>query len=409
MAHEVTVPRLGWTMEEGTFGGWLRVDGDAVREGDELFVLESDKASEAVTALDAGILRILADGPRRGDTVKVGQRLGYLVAPGEAPPSPEVTAPAAAATPATAPALAVSHSPAQPRRRRAISPRAKRAARELGVDWSHLSGSGRTGRIVERDVRAAAQSRAPSAADRIVPLSPIRRLIAERMAAGAHTAAPATLTTKADATRLKEFRERRKMVGGLAPGYTEMMVLLAAKALERHPYLNARWQGDALVLCAGIHIGVAVDTEAGLVVPVLRDANRLTLDDIAACLHDLAGRARSRRLRAEEMQGGTFTVTNLGMYGIDAFTPILHLPECAVLGVGRVVSEPAVHEGEVVPRDMVTLSLTFDHRVVDGAPAARFLDDVRRAIEGAAGDKGGKHGERESHDGRGAIPGGDPG
>jgi pyruvate dehydrogenase E2 component (dihydrolipoamide acetyltransferase) len=202
------------------------------------------------------------------------------------------------------------------------------------------------------------------------------------MAASAHTGAAVTLTTKADATRLKEFREGRKAAGGPAPGYTEMVVLLAAKALERHPYLNARWQGDAIVLCASIHVSVAVDTEAGLVVPVLRDANRLSLDEIAARLRDFAERARSRRLRAEEMQGGTFTVTNLGMYGIDAFTPILNLPECAVLGVGRVVSEPAVHEGKVVPRDMVTLSLTFDHRVVDGAPAARFLDDVRRAIEG---------------------------
>jgi pyruvate dehydrogenase E2 component (dihydrolipoamide acetyltransferase) len=255
-------------------------------------------------------------------------------------------------------------------------------ARELGVDWAQLAGSGRTGRVVERDVRAAAAPGA--AAERRVPLSPVRRLIAQRMAASAHTAAAVTLTTRADATRLRELRERRKAEGRPVPGYTELIVSLTAKALGRHPLLNARWQDEAIVLCPGVHVGVAVDTEAGLVVPVIRDADRLDLDQLTARLNDLAERARSRRLRAEEMAGGTFTVTNLGMYGIDAFTPLINLPECAVLGVGRVVAEPAVHEGQVVPRDRVALSLTFDHRVVDGAPAARFLNDVRLRIE--AGD-----------------------
>src|SRR5262249_6641138 len=202
-------------------------------------------------------------------------------------------------------------------------------------------GSGRTGRIVERDVRAALAGGAT--AGRVVPLSPVRRVIAQRMTASARTTAPATLTTKADTTRWRELRERRKAAGGPAPGYTELILSVTARALRRHPLLNARWQDDGVVLCAGIHVGVAVDTEAGLVVPVLRDADRLTLNQIAARLHDLAGRARAGRLRVEEMQGGTFTVTNLGMYGIDAFTPIINLPECAVLGVGRVVTAPAVH------------------------------------------------------------------
>jgi pyruvate dehydrogenase E2 component (dihydrolipoamide acetyltransferase) len=205
------------------------------------------------------------------------------------------------------------------------------------------------------------------------------------MAASARTTAPVTLTTRADATALATFRERRRSGGGLVPGYTDLIVHLTAKALGRHPLLNARWQPDGIVLCSGVHVGVAVETEAGLIVPVVRDANRLTIDQLAARFADLADRARSRRLHAEELQGGTFTVTNLGMYGIDAFTPIINLPECAVLGVGRVVTEPAVHEGQVVPRPMVTLSLTFDHRVVDGAPAARFLDDVRRLIEASDG------------------------
>jgi pyruvate dehydrogenase E2 component (dihydrolipoamide acetyltransferase) len=387
MAHEITVPRLGWTMEEGTFGGWLKADGEGVREGDELFVLESDKASESVAALDSGILRIPAGGPSQGDVVKVGQRLGYLVAPGEATPSGEPAAPAAAAarSETTSKAAAAPRETAG-RERRAISPRARRAARQLGVDWSQLNGSSRTGRIVERDVRAAAGAAAPAPpADRFEPLTPVRRLIAERMFVGAHSTAPVTLTTKADATALRQFRERRKAEGGPVPGYTELILSVTARALRRHPLLNARWQADGIALCAAVHVGVAVDTEAGLLVPVIRDADRLTVDQLAACLRELAERGRSRRLRAEEMQGGTFTLTNLGMYGIDAFTPIINSPECAILGVGRVVAEPAVHEGRVVPRDLVTLSLTFDHRVVDGAPAARFLNDVRLRIETADG------------------------
>jgi pyruvate dehydrogenase E2 component (dihydrolipoamide acetyltransferase) len=384
MAHEITVPRLGWTMEEGTFGGWLKADGDAVREGDELFVLESDKATEPVTAIDAGVLRIAAGGPRQGDVVKVGQCLGHVVAPGEEVPAVARGA-AAAAGPGKREAAGVEVRPRETtsRGRRAASPRARRVARELGVDWSRLAGSGRTGRVVERDVRAAV--RPEMTADRVVPHSPVRRLIAGRMAASAHTAAAVTLTTKADATRWREQRDRRKAAGGPVPGYTELVVCATAQALARHPLLNARWQDDGVVLCSGIHIGIAVDTEAGLVVPVVRDADRLTPGQLAARLADLADRARSRRLRADELQGGTFTVTNLGMYGIDAFTPLINLPECAVLGVGRVVTEPAVHEGQVVPRDRVTLSLTFDHRVVDGAPAARFLNDVRLLIEAGGG------------------------
>lgn len=379
MAHEITVPRLGWTMEEGAFGGWLCADGDGVREGDELFVLVSDKASEAITALDAGILRIPADGPKRGDVVKVGQLIGYLTAPGEAVPSEKAREPAATRSePETTSKVGASERPAASRKRRAISPRARRVARELGVNWAPLTGSGRTGRVVERDIRAVAGH---GNTDRSIPATPIRRLIAERMAESSRTTAAVTLTTKADATRFRQGRERRKSEGGSVPGYTELILSVTAKALGRHPLLNARWQGDAIVQCAGIHIGVAVDAPTGLVVPVLRDADRLSVEQLGERLRDLAERARSGRLRAEEMEGGTFTVSNLGMYGIDAFTPIINLPECAVLGVGRVVSEPAVWEGQIVPRDMVTLSLTFDHRGLDGAPAARFLNDVRLGIE----------------------------
>lgn len=378
MAREITVPRLGWTMEEGTFGGWLKADGETVREGDELFLLESDKASEAVTALDAGTLRIPANGPAKGDTVQVGQCLGYLVAPGEALPLVSAPAPAVAPTTRSEP-TPVERTEVTRRVRPTASPRARRVAQELGVDLAGLRGSGRTGRIVERDVRAAAPA---AATERRLPVTPLRRLIAERMSAGVRTTAPVTLTTKADATRLRDFRERHP--DAVRPSYTELLIERTARVLQRHPLLNTRWEADSIVVSTSVHMAVAIDTDAGLVAPVVRDAHALSLAELRARLRELAERARQGRLRAEEVHGGTFTLTNLGMYGIDAFTPILNVPQVAILGVGRVVLEPAVFEGQIVPRAMMALSLTFDHRAVDGGPAARFLDDLRRTIE--AGD-----------------------
>jgi pyruvate dehydrogenase E2 component (dihydrolipoamide acetyltransferase) len=216
-------------------------------------------------------------------------------------------------------------------------------------------------------------------------MTPVRKVIAERMARSAHTTAPVTLTTRADATNFVNLREQFKAAAPESiPGYTDLIVKLTALVLQRHPYMNAVWRDDAIFASDAVHIGIAVDTDAGLMAPVLRDVPSLAVRQVAEQSRALIEQARAQRLTVEQMQGGTFTVTNLGMHGIDAFTPIINLPECAVLGVGRVVAEPAVHEGRIVPRDMVTLSLTFDHRVVDGAPAARFLNDVRLRIE--AGD-----------------------
>jgi len=244
-----------------------------------------------------------------------------------------------------------------------------------------LQGSGRTGRIRERDVRAAATL--PSADSRLVPLSPLRKVIAERLVSGLRQTAPVTLTTTADATNLVNLRTqfRAAAAGEPIPAYTDFLVKLTAVALGKHPLLNATWQGDHLLLPEGVHVGIAVDTEAGLVVPVVRDAQALTLRQVAARTRELIELARSRKLAPEQMQGGTFTLTNLGMYGVEAFTPIINPPQCAVLGVGRIVREPAVVEGQIVARDRMVLSLTFDHRIVDGAPAARFLDTLRQCVE----------------------------
>jgi pyruvate dehydrogenase E2 component (dihydrolipoamide acetyltransferase) len=261
-----------------------------------------------------------------------------------------------------------------------ISPRARRAARELGIDCTTLRGSGHTGRIRERDVRAAATT---ALVGRLVPHTRIRKLTAARMVAGGTQAAPVTLTTQADATEMVALRGRLKAAGDAVPSYTDMVVNLAAAALREHPLLQAQWRDEALFMPRAVHIALAVDTDAGLLAPVLRDADRLSLGEVATQARELIAAARAGRLTAEQMRDATFTVTNLGMFGIDAFTPIIHLPQCAVLGVGRIVRAPAVVGDRIVPRDMLTLSLTFDHRIVDGAPAARFLEAIRRSIEQA--------------------------
>ena len=418
MAHEISVPRLGWTMEEGTFGGWLKAEGDFVRSSDEIYTLESDKASQGIEALAEGVLRIAPDGPQTGDIVKVGAVLGCLTAIGEPAPwetpaavqdvrstttSIRVTLASAAVVP-KAPATVESGDPApvaKVHRGPAISPRARRAARELGIDASHLQGSGATGRITERDVRLAAQSGAapqvespmarPSprtarpTSDTLVPITPVRRLIAERMLAGSQAMAPVTLTTKADVAQLKAIRDQFKGAPpgkqAAAPSYTALLVKLAAAVLEQHPRLNSCWEGAHIREFAAINVCVAIDAPGGLVAPALRDVPSLTLLQTAEAIVQLAQRARDGKLRTEDFEGGTFTITNLGMHGIDAFTPILNVPQTAILGLGRIVAEPAVRDGKVVPRDAMTVCLTFDHRAVDGAPAARFLNDLRQAIE----------------------------
>jgi pyruvate dehydrogenase E2 component (dihydrolipoamide acetyltransferase) len=404
MAHAILVPRLGWTMEEGTFVQWLKRDGEPVKAGEQLFILEGEKAAQEVESIDSGILRIPPDAPRPGETVAVGALLGYLTAPGEPAPWEAAAASAgasrgqvAAAIPAQAATsqaeAALSDRPARsPRTKPAISPRARRIARELGIDWAQLDGSGRTGRIRERDVRAAARSgegvaaprKETTAPSRLQPLTPVRRLIAERMLASAHATAPVTLTTRADATNLVSLRNQFKAAAApdtVVPSYTDFILKLTSLALQAHPALNACWTEAGIELWEAIHIGIAVDTDAGLLVPVVRDVQTLNVRQIAERSRELIAKAQARRLLPEQMQGGTFTITNLGMYGIDAFTPIINLPQCAILGLGRIQREPAVHEDRIVPRDLITLSLTFDHRAIDGGPAARFLDTLRRYIE----------------------------
>jgi pyruvate dehydrogenase E2 component (dihydrolipoamide acetyltransferase) len=199
------------------------------------------------------------------------------------------------------------------------------------------------------------------------------------MVAGVTQAAPVTLTTKADITELRDLR--RNYAGSPMPSITDLILLAVARCLRDHPMLQAQWRDEHLFVPAGVHVALAVDSEHGLQVPVIRDADRLTLPEIVTQTRAAIGAARSSLLPVDATRGATFTITNLGMYGIDQFTPIIPLPQCAILGVGRIVREPALIEERIAIRDMMTLSLTFDHRIVDGAPAARFLDALRRELE----------------------------
>jgi len=467
MAIEIRMPRLGWTMEEGAFGEWLKADGDTIQPGDLLYTVESDKATQEVEALDPGILQIDPAGPQSGDMVTVGTLLAYLTKAGEAvtfaQSAPSLPTQRENAQPTVASEQSPS-APAQPATRNGptISPRARRVATELGVDWMHLAGSGRTGRIVEADIRAAANlqtemavavratpvavrmaaeagidlaalaaekpgdrigraeveaaiamqqagaetgqpaptikpsttstsrpistSRSTSGTERErIPVSRMRHLIAQRMSESAHTTAAVTLTTEADATELVALRTQLKATfaprGEAVPTYNDLLIKLTAVALAEHPLLRALWQDDEITIAPGIHIGLAVDTDEGLLVPVVRDVQNRRLRQIASTTKTLIEQAQARKIGPDALQGGNFTITNLGMYNIDGFTPLINLPQCAILGVGRIIEKPAVHNGQVVPRSMVTLSLTFDHRIVDGAPAARFLDSVRGYVE----------------------------
>lgn len=284
-----------------------------------------------------------------------------------------------------------------------VTPLAQRMASASGVDLHEVTGTGPGGKIVKEDItRAAAEREAKPAAPAAplsaapmplpeaeilerVPLSSVRSIIANRMSMSVNTTARVTLVTEVDATEFVAARERLKerveAEWGFAPGYNDLLARITASALRKFPYMNARLASDAIEYMAHVNIGMAVDTERGLLVPVVKDADRKSLRQFGSDFRELVDRARKSRSQPDDLSGGTFTITSLGVYDIDAFTPVINLPEAAILGVGRIVRKPAEHKGEIALRHMLTLSLVFDHRLVDGAPAARFLQYIKQLIE----------------------------
>lgn len=394
-------------MEEATFVAWLQKEGQPVNAGDLLFSVETDKAVQEIEALDSGVLHLLPDCPQPGSIIKVGDVIGYLLQPGEsaaegitgpvAPvPKPEVKP----NTEEVVPVEAVTANPVPPPHKiegPPVTPRAAQRAMAAGLDLRAIKGSGRGGRIRESDVIEAAE-RAPSGpiaqtfiavptvsgpSGTEIPITSLRRTIADRMHRSKSVTAPVTLTARVDATVMAKLRADWKAASHheMLPSYSDMIMKLASGALLKHPALNARWEETRIVQPDSVNIGLAVDTPEGLLVPVVRDVQTLTLGYLAKKTAELVARARQRRLSAEELRGGTFTISSLGGMGVDLFTPIINHPECAVLGIGRIVREPVAVNEAVVLRDRMWLSLTFDHRVVDGAPAARFFETLGRAVE----------------------------
>lgn len=280
----------------------------------------------------------------------------------------------------------------------AATPVARKMAEQAGLELTAVPGAVEGRRIMRADVEATLASTRPTPEARpvtpvaasptpveTVALSGLRGIIAQRMGTSAHTTAPVTLTTEVDATELVQLRtllkERLEPKLGFAPSYNDILVAMVTRALLEHPYINVRMTDEGIQAQPRINVGVAVDTERGLLVPVIRDADQKGIAEIATASRELATRARAGKSTPDDLTGGTFTITNLGMFDIDAFTPIINLPECAILGIGRIREQPAAFKGQLCLRQMMVLSLTFDHRLVDGAPAARFLQRIKQLVE----------------------------
>ena len=390
MAVEVVMPKFGLTMTEGTIQQWFKSEGDAIKTGEALFEVETEKVLYEVEASADGTVAKLLYAVEAvvgvGLPVAIIAEAGEEVAEVAARYADAPAAAPAAAPPEPAPVATSAPSPApqEKRGRVPVTPAARKLAKEHSIDLSGVAGTGPRGRITREDVQKtidsggqAAPPPAPTAtpaAAEDIPLRGMRKVIAERMHQSLQGSAQLTISTEADVTQLIDRRQEVRQEFNVT--YTDFIVQACAHALRQHPRMNAHLEGDIIRANNDIHVGLAVALDEGLIVPVVRDADKKSLKDIAAEAKTLAEKARASQLKLEEVSGGTFTVSNLGMYGVDAFTPIINAPQSGILGVGRIVEKPVIYRGEVTRRSMMVLSLTFDHRVIDGAPAGAFLQTV---------------------------------
>lgn len=417
MPFEVLMPPLSQTLDTLVLVEWLKRAGESVSKGEPLFLVESDKATLEVEAPATGVLTALLVEP--GVEVRVKTPIALIAMAGE--------------TVSNSPRRNFAPLPPARLQRIAASPRARALAEQAGVDLSAVRATGPEGMIVERDVKAyaasahsaaqpeparvspvarrmaaaagidvealaqaqggrritrsdvAAEMRAAEGTGKVgQPLSPMRRSIAERLQAGYHSAVPVTLTREVDATELVELRGRilaDLAAGEPRPTFTDFFALIAAHCLRRHGALNGTFEGELLLHAPDVHLALAVDTPRGLLAPVLRPPDLANLGTIARRRGELVEAAQASRLTAAELAGGTFTLSNLGPVRVDAFTPVINPPQIAILGTGRIREAPAAYRGQLALRQLLVLSLTFDHRLVDGAPAALFLDEVAEFIE----------------------------
>ena len=390
MATDVIMPALGLAQEKGTLVNWLKAEGEAVDKGEPLMEVETDKATVEIEAPASGILASVSANP--GDEVPVGQRIALILAPGEsAVPegAPSPAKPLAVAeiptSGAKAPAQSKEISPASPGRILA-PPKARRIAREKGIDLSSLKGSGPEGSILAEDVlraEAARPSESPAQrAGEVIPLSAMRRIIGQRMAQSKRTAPHFYLGIDVDMTEVNRKRaEWKEQKAAVVPSINDFIVWACAKALKQFPSLNSTLTEGGVELWSDIHIGIAVALDEGLMVPVIRNADHLSLEELARQSRSLAERAQGKKLFPLDYEGATFTVSNLGMFGVDDFIAIINPPQCAILAVGQVARRVVAFGEGIAVRPMMTMTLSADHRIVDGAIAARFLKKLKQLLE----------------------------
>jgi pyruvate dehydrogenase E2 component (dihydrolipoamide acetyltransferase) len=392
MATEIKLPRLGQGMESGTIVKWLKSEGDEVKKGEPLYELDTDKVTQEVEADASGVLLRIAI--PEGE-VEVGKTIAVIGEQGEDVPA-EADASAGDEEPKTevraeAPVQAVQARDGQTREggRIKASPLARRIARERGIELASLSGTGPEGRIVAEDVERAAAAPAPAvtpapevpAEAEVVPLTSLRRTIARRMTE-AWQAPAFQISMSADMTRALAVRARLVELGDTPkPTISDVLTKVAAAALMRHRAVNAHFAGDSVRLFPTANIGIAVATDRGLVVPVIQSCERKSIAEIAAARADLVERARAGKLQQADLDGGTFTISNLGMYGVEQFVAVLNPPQAAILAVGAAQETPVAIDGRVEIRPLMNLTLSCDHRTIDGATAADFLRTVKTFLE----------------------------
>jgi len=385
MATTVIMPKLGLTMTEGTIERWLKQEGDRVEKGEPLVEIITEKINFQYESPASGILRKILH--HEGETVPVTIPIAIIAEEGEAVAEVEMVKPE---VPLEIPLpVAAQRGCKEPSKRIFVSPIARKMAQEKGIDLSSIKGSGPMGRIIKMDVlKAAEKGGAPllqKPAEKLIPLKGIRRIIAKRMTESFQNIPHFYLSLEIDMTSCltlhEQLREEVEKRTKLRLTLTDILVKITAAALREHPMINSRIEGDQIHLIEETNIGVAIALEDGLIVPVIHHADQKSLTEIASTLRDLTQKAKEGKLSLEEVGGGTFTLSNMGMLGIDKFNAIINPPECSILGVGRTVEKPVFHGGEIKVRPMAWFSLSSDHRIVDGATAALFLNRIRKLVE----------------------------
>jgi pyruvate dehydrogenase E2 component (dihydrolipoamide acetyltransferase) len=397
VANEVKLPRLGQGMEAGTITKWLKSPGDTVAKGEPLFEIDTDKVTQEVESDYAGVLLKIT---LESGEAPVGQTIAYIGKEGEEvaeAPAPEPAEPEAAPEPAkvsdtaapreTPAETTVSDTSGSNGGRIKASPLARRIARERGIELSSLQGTGPEGRIVAEDVErgaASAPAAVPAGEIESVPLTNIRKTIARRLTA-AWQAPVFQLTVSADMTRANELVARsRELNPDVRVTVTDLLTKVCAQALMRHRDVNVQYTEDALLKFPTANVGIAVAAPQGLIVPVIRSVERLSLAEVGTARTEIVGRARDNKLTAQDLEDGTFTISNLGMFGIEQFVAVINPPQAAILAVGATLDTPVARNGAVEVRPMMTITLTVDHRAVDGATGADFLRTVKQFLEDPA-------------------------